>query len=119
MQTETITDIEHEDMPASTDWLTDLKATVDGEGNVKIDFEFLKQLVNERAIYKIDIEFTVKNIKRLLTQLGILTPDGELDFKFSRLVKSVNKILWSPDAAQKEFNYLGSLGDVITRYKDA
>lgn len=88
----------------------------DKDGNVTVKLETLKTLVAERESYKKDIDFIVSIIKRLLTQLGILTPDGEIRFKVSALVRAMSKALLNSGATEKEFSYLGEVGGIIERY---
>lgn len=90
----------------------------DEKGNVIISAKSLESLVAERESYKKDVKDVIRTVRRLLTQLGILTPDGEIRFKVSALVRSMSKALFNADAMEKDFNYLGDMGPIIERYND-
>ena len=96
--------------------LAKIEKTINKKGEVLINLSDLKKLVDEREDFKNDVGLIVGLIRRLLTQLGILTPEGEIQFKVSRLVRAMSSALLNSGAAEKEFSYLGDLGGIILKY---
>ncbi len=98
--------------------LAKIKETINIEGEVLIDLKTLETLVDERDGYKKDITDIVSKIRRLLTQLGILMPDGTIQFKISKLVKGVTGALLNTSAAEEQFSYLADLAEPIIKYSE-
>lgn len=76
----------------------------------------LESLQEQNQEHKKDIEITVTYIARLLTDLGLLTPDFKFQFSMRTLTRSVMPIITNPSRAEEKFSYLGDLRHIIEKY---
>lgn len=74
------------------------------------------ELEMENKEHKQDIETTVSYIARLLTDLGLITPEFQFQFSMRQLTRSVLPILTSPAKAEQKFAYLADLRHIIEKY---
>ena len=88
----------------------------DKNGNVFINLETLKSIVDKGNEHKADVALIVSLIRKLLTQIGILTPEGEIKFKVSRLVRSLTGVLLNTGSMEKDFAYLEELGPLVMKH---
>lgn len=78
--------------------------------------EQVEQLAQENSQYKHDIETTVGYIARLLTDLGLLTPDFQFQFSMKALTRSVMPLITNSAATATKFAYMADLRHIIERY---
>ena len=83
---------------------------------ITIPLEDYEQLKKERDQYKADINLTASNISKLLKDLGIISPDGELQFSFGSLTRTLQGVLFNPKKAETKFSYLSELAPIIKNY---
>jgi hypothetical protein len=83
---------------------------------VAVDLETLLRLQADANQYQHDIEFTVKQLFTLLTDLGLINKQGQFEFRMSSLTKNLQVVLFQSSKAQNKFKYLAALADIITRY---
>lgn len=86
------------------------------DGVCTISKEALEALIEERNQYHHDIVFTTAKIKQLLIDLGMINNRGEFEFKMSALTRSLQTVIFQPSKAEKKFNYLGDLQDIVVKY---
>lgn len=98
--------------------LDDLEFTRNLDGTVTIKEEKLLELLNDRNEKAADINLTVTKISQLLKDLGILTPQGEFEFRMGSLVKSLQDVVFRPAKAEQKFKYLADLQQIIERYSN-
>jgi len=84
--------------------------------DMQILSEHIERLEQKNQQQKQDIEKTVSYIARLLTDLGLLTPDFEFQFSMKKLTRSVLPIITNPGSAQERFSYLADLREIIEKY---
>lgn len=78
--------------------------------------EIINQLQTESTEYREDIETTVTYIARLLTDLGLLSPDLKFQFSMKQLTRNVLPIITNPSSAEKKFAYLADLRGIVEKY---
>lgn len=84
--------------------------------DIRLLTEQLEKLQQQNQEHKQDIEMTVTYIARLLTDMGLLTPDFKFQFSMKTLSRSILPLITSPDKAEKKFGYLADLRGIIEKY---
>lgn len=78
--------------------------------------EIIKQLEAENQLLKRDINTTVCNIVKLLKGLQIMQPDNSIDFRISKLLRTLPSLLMNEKKLVEQFYFLSDLGPIIDKY---
>lgn len=89
---------------------------MDNNQEMKLLTEHIERLEKQSREQKEDIQKTVSYIARLLTDLGLLTPDFQFQFSMKKLTRNVLPIITNPGSAEAKFAYLADLRGIIEKY---
>lgn len=78
--------------------------------------EIIEQLQKENKELKQDINLTILNIVRLLKGLQIMQPDNSIDFRISKLLRTLPSLLMNEKKIIEQFSFLSELGPIIEKY---